>query len=287
MLRLSRALLFISLIAVALGACSKKREPSPPPPTKVSATRAYEKHFGPAPTTDKGTCYAFVIYFPSARETGKVVPFPFFTFDEASMKKVAVERLLGGMEEGSYRGEFIKPFAPGTRLRALTEENGTVTADFSGEILAARADRPAEKGLLNAIALTLAQFEGVKAVRILVEGTAGQPLTPDETGVASPSAPRVLSVTAVREKGEKHVEDLHVYFDRPVEIGEIHIGDKTGRPFEGEIYLSVFDMAAVLKPKAPEALTAGMPVRVRWKVVDKVGRPSEGESEFALEVREH
>lgn len=288
MLKLFRSLLFISLIVVALGAC-RKNEPSTAQPAKVSATRAYEKHFGPAPVTDQGTCYAFVIYFPSARETGKVVPFPFFTFDRASMKKVAVERLLVGMEEGSYRGEFLRPFAPGTRLRALTEEKGTATADFSRELLAGKADRATEKAALNAIVLTLAQFDGVRGVRILVEGkaTGAQPLTPDETGVASPSAPRVLSVTAVREKGEKHVEDLSVYFDRPVEVRELSISDGKGQMFEGEVYLSVFDMAAVLKPRAPEAFTARMPVKVRWKVADKLGRPAEGDGEFPLVIKEH
>ena len=61
------------------------------------ATAAYEKYFGAAPSVDKGTAYAFVIYFPSSKEPGKVVPFPFFTFDEGSIKKVAVERLLGGL----------------------------------------------------------------------------------------------------------------------------------------------------------------------------------------------
>ena len=56
-------------------------------PGKVSATGAYEKYFGPAPTVDKGTAYAFVIYFPSSKEPGKVVPFQFFTFDEQGIKK--------------------------------------------------------------------------------------------------------------------------------------------------------------------------------------------------------
>jgi hypothetical protein len=67
-------------------------------PGKVSATPAYEKYFGAAPSVDKSTAYAFVIYFPSSKEPGKVVPFPFFTFDEGSIKKVAIERLLGGMD---------------------------------------------------------------------------------------------------------------------------------------------------------------------------------------------
>lgn len=33
---------------------------------KVTATAAYEKYFGAAPSVDKGTAYAFVIYRPFA-----------------------------------------------------------------------------------------------------------------------------------------------------------------------------------------------------------------------------
>ena len=114
--------IFLSLVVLALcflPACANKQEASPAKPVRVSATKMYEKYFGPAPTTDKGTCYAFVIYFPSAREPGKVVPFPFFTFDEGSMEKVAVERLLSGMEVPAYASEITHPFVSTARLRAL------------------------------------------------------------------------------------------------------------------------------------------------------------------------
>ena len=127
------ALTLLLILFSAVG-CSRKESP-PPQETRVSATKAYEKYFGPAPTTDKGTCFAFVIYFPSAKSPGKVVPFPFFTFDEGSIKKVAVERLLSGMDLPAYRGEFLLPFHAGTRLLGLTEDKGTVTLNFSKEFL--------------------------------------------------------------------------------------------------------------------------------------------------------
>jgi hypothetical protein len=46
-------------------------------------------------------------------------------------------------------------------------------------------------------------------------------------------------------------------------------------------------MAAVLKPKDPSLLTAGMKVRVRWKAVDKMGRTAQGEQEEPLIIKQH
>src|SRR6266568_2166458 len=135
MSKISRLILLFALLPLIfqIAACRKKEAPAPAQPVRVSATKAYEHYFGPAPTSDKGTCYAFVIYFPSSKEPGKVVPFPFFTFDEASIKKVAVERLLGGMDIGSYKGEFI-PFPSGAHLMAINDDRGTVTLNFSKEL---------------------------------------------------------------------------------------------------------------------------------------------------------
>ena len=299
-------LLSLILVSLPFVGCKKKEASPPSKQARVSATNAYEKYFGPAPTTDKGTCYAFVIYFPSAKEPGKVVPFPFFTFDEGSIKKVALERLLTGMEVGSYRGEIAQPFASGTRILGVTEQQGAVAVNFSKEILASKADDAIERAILNAIVLTLSQFNGVKEVRVQVEGKEGgvidgkeigkflghgglekQPLTPTETAVLKPSQPRLLSVTAMKEKGKKDVEEVNAFFDRPVDIKELKMTDKDGRPFEGEVFHSVFDMAAVLKPKEPSIFKGGMPVKVRWKVTDKLGIQAEGESEFSLDVKEH
>lgn len=151
----------VALLSFPLGACQKKEFPPPAKQGRVSATPAYEKYFGPPPTTDKGSCYAFVIYFPYARERGKVIPFPFFTFDEGTIKKVALERFLAGMEVGSYKGEISRPFAAGTRILNVTEQSGGVVVDFSRELLNAEGDGSSATSSFNAMALTLVQFQAV------------------------------------------------------------------------------------------------------------------------------
>lgn len=297
--RFLSVLLMISLFFM-LTSCKKKEAPVEKG-GKITATRAYEEYFGPAPVVDRGTCFAFVIYFPSATEPGKVLPFQFFTFDEASIKKVALERLLGGMEIGSYKGEIGRPFPSAARILGLTEKNGTVTVNLSSEVLHSSADKSVGRGAMKAVILTLSQFEGVNRIRLQVAGKesgivdgkdagaflGSQPMTPDYSSVLPLPPPRPLSVTAAKEKGMKDVEEVSVYFDRPIEIREISLADKTGKIFAGDLYISIFDMAAVLKPKDPFLFTAGMPVKVHWKVIDKLGRQAEGESEFNLELQEH
>lgn len=278
----------ITTLVVALTACKKKDEPPPGKPTRVTVTKAYEKYFGPAPTTDKGTCYAFVIYFPSAKETGKVTPFPFFTFDEGTTKKVAMERLLGGMGVPAYKNEILQPFAPGTHLLEFSESEGLVRVNLSKDFL---LNGNYKKGMLNALVMTLTQFEGVKGVRLLSEGKeldfAQGTLLPDASAVLDPAPPKLLSVTAVKDKGKEDVEEVSAYFDRPVEIKELTMSDRSGKPFAGEVFHSVFDMAAVLKPKDPALFKAGMPVKIRWKVIDKLARTAEGDGEFPLDLKEH
>ncbi len=288
--KISRLLFLIltACLVLSLVACQKKEEPAAPKPVRISTTAAYEKYFGPAPTTDKGTCFAFVIYFPSAREPGKVVPFPFFTFDQGSIRKVAVERLLGGMDVGSYAGEFLLPFPAGTHLLGVSEEKGAVTVSFSKEMLSAKSDEESGKAALNALALTLVQFPGTRDLRLQVEGRNDKmPLKADDAAILQPSPPRLLSVTAVKDKGTKNVEEVSAYFDRPVDIQAFTMTDSDGKPLAGDMFHSVFDMAAVLKPKDPTLFREKMPVKVSWKVTDKVGRHAEGEGVWPLEVREH
>jgi germination protein M len=297
---LPRMILLSALLLLIFPAasCKKKEEPSSRKQVRVSTTKAYEKYFGPAPTTDKGTCFAFVIYFPSAKSPGKVVPFPFFTFDEGSIKKVAVERLLGGMDIGSYKGEFLRPFPADTHLLGISDEKGVVTVNFSRELKNPGAGAACDGGSLDALALTLAQFRGVTEVRLQVDGKGGvihfldgclirQPLAIDESVVLEPGPPRLLEVAALKDKGERTIEDVHIYFDRPVDIKSVDLFDKNGNPFAGELYHSVFDMAAVLKPKDLSVFTVGMQVKVRWKVADKLGRKAEGEKTLPLEIKEH
>lgn len=254
-------------------------------PGKVVTTAAYEKYFGAAPSVDKGIAYAFVIYFPSSKESGKVVPFPFFTFDEGSIKKVAVERLLVGMDVGSYQGEFTQ-FPSGSRLLAINDDQGTITVNLSKELYVS-----ADAATAHAFALTLHQFKGAKDIRLQVEGKES-PLDAlvkniDDSAVLQPSPPRLLSVTAMRDKGAKDVEEVNAFFDRPVEVRELKLLSKDGQQFAGDLYHSAFDMAAVLKPKDPAQFKERMPIKVHWKVVDKFGRQAEGENVWLLEVKQH
>jgi hypothetical protein len=279
------------VIAIALagfliyGITFHKKEIPVEKPGKVTVTSAYEKYFGAAPPVDKGVAYAFVIYFPSSKEPGKVVPFPFFTFDEGSIKKVAVERLLIGMDTGSYQGEFI-PFPSGSRLIAINDDQETITVNFSRELNASP-----EAANARAIALTVSQFKGVKEIRLQVEGK-NSPLnallkTADDSAVLQPSPPRLLSVTAMQDKGAKDIEEVNAFFDRPVDVKELKLLSSDGQQFAGDLYHSVFDMAAVLKPKDPTQFKERMPIKVRWKVVDKLGRQAEGENVWQLEVKQH
>lgn len=276
----------VTLVGFLIYALSfHKKEIPVEKPGQVVATAAYEKYFGAAPSVDKGTAYAFVIYFPSSKEPGKVVPFPFFTFDEGSIKKVAVERLLGGMDIGSYRGEFIS-FSGGIHLLAITEDQGIVTVNFGKEL-----ERLPEAATAHALALTLRQFKGVRDIRLQVAGKES-PLntlvtTIDDRAVQQPSSPRLLSVTAMRDKGARDIEEVNAFFDRPVEIKELKLLSEDGQQFSGDLFHSVFDMAAVLKPKDPSQFRERMPIKVRWKVADKLGRQAEGDSVWLLEVKVH
>lgn len=174
-------------LAIAVMVGCKKKEPvsQSSQPGKVITTPAYEKYFGSAPPVDKGTSCAFVIYFPSSKEPGKVVPFPFFTFDEGSIKKVTIERLLGGMGIGSYQGEFIT-YPSGSRLIYFSKELETST----------------ETAAAQALVLTLRQFKGGNNVRLQIESKES-PLSAltkntDDKVVRQPSPPRLLSVAAMK-----------------------------------------------------------------------------------------
>lgn len=273
---------------VACAGCSRNDAQQGVKPARISATKPYEFYFGPAPTATKGNCYAFVIYFPSANDSGTVVPFPFFTFDEPSMKKVALQRLVAGMGGTSYADEILQLFPGGTRLVSVAQRDGEVTANFSGELKSTAADSGKAPALYNAVALTLLQFRGVTRVRIQSEGSDLFPADappPAESAVAQPSAPRILNVVATKESAAAPVSEVDALFDRPVDIKQCQFETLEEARIEGTVYHSMFDMAAVLKPKNPEGLEAGTKVKVRWQVTDKAGRSASGEDVFPLELK--
>lgn len=280
------------LLLAFLTACSSGEKPAAEAEVGVVATKEFVRHFGPVPSVETGKAYAFVIYFPSEREPGKVIPFPFFSFDEPSLKKVALGKLASGIGElKGYQGEIAQPFPPGTRLVDVVQTGGQVTATFSKQWGVAKQDQARARAMVDAVALTLSQFDGVTGVGIRFEGAKGAPINVAKKAVESDRVrlgpPRLLGVTAMKEKGESDVAEIDAVFDRPLQIRELVISGADGKPFAGETYLSVFDMAGVLKPKDPSGFKQGMPVKVRWSVVDKLGRSASGEGEMLLEVKEH
>jgi germination protein M len=287
----ARILLLFIMVAFASGTgCTKKETPPPPKAARISATDAYVTYFGPAPTTNKGTCYAFVIYFPSATMAGKVVPFPFFTFDEASMKKIALERLIAGIDEKRYAGQFLQLFPPGTRLASLKQQGDEAVADFTKELAQVAADPDRATSLFNSIALTLKQFSGITNIRIDAEGQELFPSSaaPSETTIVMPpSPPRLLNIVASKESSAAPVTEVDALFDRPVDIKRCTFTTADGVPIKGDVYHSMFDMAAILKPREPAKLAPGTRIKVTWDVADKVGRAASGEDIFALEIKVH
>lgn len=261
----------------------QKKEIPVQKPGEVIPTAAYARYFGAVPPVDKGVAYAFVIYFPSRKEPGKVVPFPFFTFDEGSIKKVAVERLLVGMDTGSYQGDFLNAPA-GSRIVGLHETQGTKTLTLSKEF---GTTSDASK-FVKAFDQTLRQFKGVSAVNIRIDGNAAPlPVQSSESDILQPGPPRLLGVTAMKDKGAKEVEEVDAFFDRPVDVRELKLMARDGQQYEGDLYHSAFDMAGVLKPRNRSQFTERMPIKVRWKVVDKLGRQAEGNDVVSLEVKVH
>ena len=291
LVRLSGLATLLFLMVLFAG-CNARKELPAEGKGRVNATGAFVTHFGPVPPIDKGTCYGFVIYFPSAKEPGKVLPFPFFSFDEASLKKVAIGKLVAGMGDlPAYHGELAHPFPAGTRVLDVSQSGDTVSVNFSKELAAAQLDAKAQRSLVGAVVLTLRQFAGVSRVLIKVDG-ADSPLSKlaasaDEKGVLPLAPPRLLSVTGMKEKGQTEVEEIDAFFDRPVDIKELTLAAADGKKIEGKIYQSVFDMAGVLKAKEPKPYQPGTTIKVHWKVVDKIGRAASGDADVSLEVKEH
>ena len=199
-MKAAQFLVIFSLFLAVIPGCKNNQASSPvSQPAKVTTTAAYEKAFGPVPTVDKGTACAFVIYFPSEKEPSKIIPVPFFTFDEASLKKVATEQLLNGMDTGSYKGELLT-LPTGIRIVSLNDEKGVVTLTLNKEF----SNKQKNDNFANAITATLMQFKGVSTVRILVDGNS-QPLkvSVDKDTILEPGPPRLLSVAFANDT-EKH-----------------------------------------------------------------------------------
>ena len=294
-LKLILALCSVLFSAMLLSACpAEEKEKTSKTPAwsqgNVRATGSYIEHFGEPPTVKEGTCYAQVGYYPLADAPGKLRPFPLFLFNPDKRLELVTEHLLHWGEGWDMGGVLLNPFPPGTQLVSVTREGDLVRVEISPEIK--WVEEPQRQAVINVLGLTLTQFEGVSRVMVIADGEllpdqAEKAFFPDVSVVAGPGEPLVLAVTGTWEEGSKDPEEVSIFFDRPITVEEVDLIDESGNPLQGEYYRSVFDMAVVLHPADPAAVTEGMPLKVAWKVSDRLGRKGAGEKTFKLKRLEH
>jgi hypothetical protein len=289
------ALCSILVATMLLSACpGEEKEKTSKTPAwsqgNVRATGSYIEHFGEPPTVKEGTCYAQVGYYPLADAPGKLRPFPLFLFNPDKRLELVTEHLLHWGEGWDMGGVLLNPFPPGTQLVSVSREGDLVRVELSPEI--AEVDNLQRQVVINVLGLTLVQFEGVSRVMVIAGGEllsdqAEKAFIPDASVVAGPGEPLVLAVTGTWEEGRKDPEEVSIFFDRPITVEEIDLMDERGNPLQGDYYRSVFDMAVVVHPADPAAVTEGMLLKVVWKVSDRLGRKGAGEKTFKLKRLEH
>lgn len=278
-------------LMLMMSGCQREEVSPPKVSGEVRATARYLEYFGDPPTVAEGTCYALVGFYPSARETGKVSPFPLFLFNQEQQLEIVTEQLLRWGEGWDMGGMLLNPFPPETELIALQQEEDMVRVELSDQAWDG-TDAGQKKTILDVVGHTLAQFEGVSRVMLVAAGKlfpyqAERAFVPDPSVLAPPGPPQVLAVAATWQAGNAVPEDLSVFFDRPVTVQTFELADDGGRRIEGEYYRSAFDMAVVVHPADPAAIVEGMPVQVSWQVTDGLGREGEGHRSLFLTRLEH
>lgn len=291
-------MLLIMLALLLAGGCRKEQPPAAvtegkgtATEGKVTATEAYLSHFGPAPTVAEGSAHAMVGYLPKADNPQQLVPLPLYLFSESNRMQLLIERLITVDSQATERIGASNPFPPGLILNTLIRDGELLNVDLIGgpELV---EDSQRMQAIQAVLGHSLLQFPGVTRVRLSVNGVfpPGVPdegVVPDPAVVASAGEPKLIGVVAVWEPGMSQPQEVSVFFDRPLDVNRVEIQDADGRAVEGEQFRSVFDMAVVLLPKHPDRLSEGLPLTVRFDVVDKLGRTAQGEKTMPLVRMEH
>lgn len=253
--------------------------------TPTQATSAYREAFGPPPQVEGGRCSAAVVFLPGAGASGspeRLGPLPLFSVDPDKVAEQAARVVVEGYPTTVRYFEPPRAFPEGAKFSGLKIQDRIATVAVA---LPKRGEAPPMA--TQALANTLAQFEGVDAVSLAVTGGATSgPAPPDSSLREPPPPPRLLDVV-VSVHPEEEPEEIDVLFDRPLEVKSfsLRLGDGTGIP--GRTYTSMFDMAVVYRPEDPEVLREGLPLAVRWSVADRTGRAAEGEMTVGLRIYRH
>ncbi len=228
---------------------------APAAKTPIPATQAYREAFGAPPTTEGAACRAAVVFLPGMGRSGRtdrLGPVPLISVSPDRIVHQAARIVVEGYPESPRFLEVRPAFPPGTRLLGLDVEAGTARVRVA---LGAGESHPLA---LQALALTLTQFEGISTVTLAAEGAEPTPATGPRTDLAEPpGSPRLIDVLSTRTPEEAPTE-IDVLFDRPVEVLEARLFRADGAEIPGRWYTSMFDMAAVLRPEDPSVIREGL-----------------------------
>jgi spore germination protein GerM len=124
----------------------------------------------PQPTTDEATPHAEVtLYFGDQQATGLVAEVREINVPEGSNLYALT---LQALAEGSMRSDLARVLPEGTKVLGVEVEDGVAYADFSRELQSGHWGGSAGETItVFAIVNTLTEFDEVKRVAILIEGT--------------------------------------------------------------------------------------------------------------------
>lgn len=251
----------------------------------AEATSAYREAFGPPPQVEAGRCTAAVVFLPGAGAGGsskRLGPLPLFSVDPDKVAEQAARVVVEGYPTPVRYFEPPRAFPEGAKFSGLKIQDRIATVAVA---LPKAGEAPPMA--MQALATTLAQFEGVDAVSLAVTGSAPSgPARPDPSLREPPPPPRLLDVVSSVHP-EEEPEEIDVLFDRPLEVKSFSLRLEDGTGIPGRTYTSMFDMAVVYRPEDPKVLREGLPLAIRWSVADRTGRTAEGEKAVELRIYRH
>jgi hypothetical protein len=253
--------------------------------TPVPATAAYREAYGPPPKTDAPQCLAAVAYLPGVGASGspeRLAPLPLFSANPENVLQEAARVVVEGYPVAPRFIQLPRVFPAASKLLGVEVEGGVASVRVGAGL-----PEPAHPLAHQALAYTLAQFDEIESVRLLVLGSAPVgPVSPKPGIIEPPPPPRLLDVVSTIHEGEVP-EEVDILFDRPVSVSSftIRLAEGTGLP--GKTYTSMFDMAVVYRPQDPKIIRDGLPLQVIWAVRDKSGRVGNGEKKVELRIHRH
>jgi hypothetical protein len=281
----------VGILLITLAACSQEEASAPATQGTgvVKATQAYLDNFGPPPQGKAGEAFARVGYLPLRQSPDKVKAFPLFLFSEKEQLRQILNRLVSGKLNLPPDLNLYNPFPGDIEVMTTPLDGPSLTLSLMTQSTWPDADMKAA-GL--ALSETVLQFTRVERVVIMLNGRplphmpeGGYQHQPHQLAKVAP--PILVLLAGMWEKGSDNLDELLIEFDRPIKVNQIKLYDLSGQTVDGEYFTSIFQMAVVIQPKAPESFQPGDLLRAEWDIVDELGRSNNGSTTLPLQRFEH